>query len=764
MSRPLKPAHEQVQAADTQAQLTAYPVDLSAYLNSISLDETGLFPQFHLFGSEPSSISLDALLHWNHYLASGDEQQRQAFLAHACWLVQHAVDIGEAAGWPHAGPVPGRPTSGSWLSALTQGCALSVLTRACVLTEDPTFLHLADRVVRTFEHDILDGGVSAPVGTEGIFFEARAVYPAAHQLSGFLLAILGLYDYLALTGTSPIEHLVARSLRTLHRLLAEFDRGFWTCADLLQRPLSSPAHLGLQAQLLEALASHTHCEHCAAVAARWRLYLHRWPSRLRYCITRRCQMLLGRIQSVLFPRPRRGGACLRPGGREDHEGGGKLRPYAPPTITRACIPVEIFPATGGVFTVLDGLALAMKDKWHIEYLTQCIGPSPERYTIHRFCTRSMVSWTFPFVWLYVLSGTRKLISLMRKRAGYDVLLPQDGVATAGLAGLAGKLTAVRVVCIDHGHLSLFTDRNRRVYYAENMDALAANRHHRPWVVQLLARQLFICYWPSRCLLARIAARFVDHYLIPGVPGDSIEEGCNIIGIPTSRITRFGSMIDINRHVLPDAVSRATLHEQKGLAVDAIVVAIVCRLSREKGLDIALESIHQALSSLPDERRERVRVILAGDGPLRKQIAEIIAQLDLSQYCLLYGELSADEVITLLGISDIFLYTSTRGACIPMSVLEAMASACAVIASTEPLANAVLLADGRGIAVPSGDAVQAGKALTCLLNDVELCHRMGTLARDYIAEHHSPTQFRRTLLRATHWSGLDELLAAEKKDG
>jgi len=42
--------------------------------------------------------------------------------------------------------------------------------------------------------------------------------------------------------------------------------------------------------------------------------------------------------------------------------------------------------------------------------------------------------------------------------------------------------------------------------------------------------------------------------------------------------------------------------------------------------------------------------------------------------------------------------------------------------------------------------------------------MGKLARDYIAEHHSPVQFRRTLLRATYWSGLDELLATEKKIG
>ena len=93
----------------------------------------------------------------------------------------------------------------------------------------------------------------------------------------------------------------------------------------------------------------------------------------------------------------------------------------------------------------------------------------------------------------------------------------------------------------------------------------------------------------------------------------------------------------------------------------------------------------------------------------------------------------------------------------MAVLEAMASGCAVIASTEPMSNARLLAEGRGIAVPPGDAEQTALALVQLVNDLELCRRMGDLARDYIAVYHSAAVFRRTLLRATYWSGLDEFL-------
>jgi glycosyltransferase involved in cell wall biosynthesis len=419
---------------------------------------------------------------------------------------------------------------------------------------------------------------------------------------------------------------------------------------------------------------------------------------------------------------------------------------------RVCVVIQDFPTAGGVGTVLQGIEEVMKDYWQVEYLTQYVGLGADRYIIHKFGTRRMTPWYFPFVWLYVLSGIRKFISLMRHEARFDLILPQDGVFSGALAGIAGKLTGVRVVCIDHGDLSLFTPRNKRILQAERIAAIA--KKNWPWAVRLLSRKLLVFYWPSRYLLACIAARFIDHYLIPGVPGDSVDEGCQIIGIHPSRVTRYRSMIDMRHHVLPDAASKAAWREQKGLPADARVVTIACRLAPEKGLDSALHSLYQALPELAPTQRQRVRVVIAGHGPLRKQVEDDILRYGLSEYCSLWGELSSSEVIELLGGSDVFLYTSTRGACYAMAILEAMASACAVIASTEPLSNALLLAEGRGYAVPPNDVDQISQALVSLLNEEQHCQQMGRLAREYIAAYHSPELFRRELLEAT---GQRELL-------
>ena len=185
--------------------------------------------------------------------------------------------------------------------------------------------------------------------------------------------------------------------------------------------------------------------------------------------------------------------------------------------------------------------------------------------------------------------------------------------------------------------------------------------------------------------------------------------------------------------------------------------MLCRLAPEKGVDIGVESINLALSALSPEQRKRVRVIIAGDGPLRKQVEEDIHRRELSETCLLWGEASRSEVVSLLGISDIFLHTSTRGAYYTLSILEAMASTCAVVASTQPSLNVQLLAEGRGLVVPAGDAEQTAQALLRVINDPELRRQMGNLARDYIAVNHSGTKLRRVLMQATYWSALDQFV-------
>src|SRR5262249_37279608 len=168
---------------------------------------------------QPTSIAQFALAHWNAYLATGKDTHRQAFLRQAEWLLDHEEVIADGVGaWPIEFGMPKYGANPHWLSALAQGNVLSVLSRAHLLTGARPFLASAPRAVRAFQRDILDGGVQIRVGDDGCFFEEVAVYPAAHILNGFLLALFGLYDYVALTQDREIDALIRESLRTLHTM------------------------------------------------------------------------------------------------------------------------------------------------------------------------------------------------------------------------------------------------------------------------------------------------------------------------------------------------------------------------------------------------------------------------------------------------------------------------------------------------------------------------------------------------------------------
>ncbi|MBF6589180.1 MAG: glycosyltransferase [Ktedonobacterales bacterium] len=683
----------------------------------------------------PTTIAQYGLAEWNAYLHTDEERHRLAFLAQARWLVEHEVALpGGGGGWPVPIPTPMYSASRPWLSAPAQSSALSVLIRAHLLTGDADFLAAARRAADTFARDILDGGISSAISHEGICFEEVGVYPAAHVLSGFLLALIGLSDVAAHGGDSFMLALIARGHQTLHMLLDQYEHNGWTRDDLLHRRLALPRRQRLHATLLSTFAQISGCVACTAQAQRWARAPRRPLPRLRAGLARRVrgvrEGVFGAYRRVFVRVPR---AAI---------------PAAP---LRVSVPITAFPIMGGMRAVLAALVLVMAGEWRMEFLTRHIGPAvdAQHYEIQPFGRGIAAPWQFPNVWLYALAGWRKLLWLLRHGHRYDLILPQDGVFTGAFAAVAGKLAGRRVVCMEHGTSTLPYDPK---FYAERMAMLKRTR----LPMRLLSRVRYLFYWPSLRLMARITARYTDLFL---VAGDEVERDLRThLHVHPSRIIRWRFTIDFDRYAPPDAATRTHLRAARGIAEDAIVIAIAARLAPEKGIEYATKGLRDALATVSPDLRARVRVIIAGEGPLRGHIESELQEYGLANRTELWGETATHDIIQLLALSDIFLYTSTRGTNYSMAILEAMASGCAVIASTEPLTNAELLDGGRGIAIPPRDATAVAAALTRIISDMGLRGHMGHLARAYIVEAHSAAAVRRSLRRATFWA--PDLLSAD----
>lgn len=276
------------------SELPPYPIDMwpRLALPYGPLDEAGVpyarATKTYPAGHYATTIAQYALANWNTYLATGDARHKQAFMIQADWLVVNESRLSkDASGWPFTFPLHDYYALAPWLSGLTQGNGISVLVRAYRLTGEDVFLQVARRAVRTFELDIRDGGVSTSIGDDGVFFEEVAAYPAAHILNGYIYALFGLYDYVALTRDAQIATLIQDSLTTMHSLINEFDMGYWSRYDLLHRHPAPRFYHALHVTMLDALARYSGCEHCAALATRWAEYQHSFRCRFSYFIVSR---------------------------------------------------------------------------------------------------------------------------------------------------------------------------------------------------------------------------------------------------------------------------------------------------------------------------------------------------------------------------------------------------------------------------------------------------------------------------------------------
>jgi glycosyltransferase involved in cell wall biosynthesis len=672
-----------------------------------------------------TALAEQALALWNAYVTTGIETYRAKFVMLADSLVAQALPLGDGAcGWPVPLPYRKDPTRRRSLSARTQGLMLSVFVRALRLEGLPVYLETMQQAARAFARDVLDYGVAAPVGDAGLFFEDTCEYPASHCLAGTAVGLLGLHDYVAESGDATLAAVMLQAHETLHDLSDAFDAGYWTFADLLHRRIASASEHAFHVEVLSALAQSFVCDRCAKLSSRWRAYQRRSLCRLRHAATL-CGFAVRSHAVALLRKPLLG---ARRSARE----------RAPQLV---CVPIPSFPVAGGTRGVLAGIARAMADDWEIEYLTHYVGPHTDGLTIHRFGPPTWHPWQFPNLWLYVLSGGSRLFSLMRQGRRYGLILPQDGVFTAAFAGIVGKLLGVRVVCMDHGNVTL---PHSDAFHKERLNLLAG----RPRFPRLLSRARYMAYWPSLALLAHLGAALADHFLPAG--DDVATAHVQHYRVHPSRITQFPFLIDIEQFTPLDDMTRAEHRLQMGLAPDAVVIAMINRLAVEKGLSTAVEALHMMMQALAPDLRARVRVAIAGDGPLRAQLQADLASHNMEDICLVLGEQTPQEVARLLGISDIFLYAGTRGTN-PVAVLEAMAAACCVVATLAPALVGRYLDNGRGLAIPVGDVVAMKEALVEAVSDLPEGRVKGARAREYVARRFTAHALRRALLRATFWT-------------
>lgn len=158
------------------------------------------------------------------------------------------------------------------------------------------------------------------------------------------------------------------------------------------------------------------------------------------------------------------------------------------------------------------------------------------------------------------------------------------------------------------------------------------------------------------------------------------------------------------------------------------VLTCCRLVEGKGVDRLL----RALATCSNE----IHLVVAGDGPQRRQLESLAAQLEITSRVTFTGWLGPDELAERRDQADLFALLSTHDS-FGMAYLEAMASGLPVLGSDWQAIPDVVPAGEAGLLVDPCNDVLIAEALQRLASDEDLRRRLGEHGRNLVREHWSP---------------------------
>ena len=166
-------------------------------------------------------------------------------------------------------------------------------------------------------------------------------------------------------------------------------------------------------------------------------------------------------------------------------------------------------------------------------------------------------------------------------------------------------------------------------------------------------------------------------------------------------------------------ARADVRAELGLT-DEVAVVSTGRLAEQKGLEHLLRAV-----SLLGTDRARVRVLLAGDGPLLEPLTHLAADLGVLDTVRFLGFRS--DIGDLLSAADIVVLPSLWEG-LSVSLLEAMAAGRAVV-TTSIGSNREVTRDGAVVSlVPPKDPAALATAVRELVDDPARREELGRLAR------------------------------------
>src|SRR6266850_2273958 len=160
-----------------------------------------------------------------------------------------------------------------------------------------------------------------------------------------------------------------------------------------------------------------------------------------------------------------------------------------------------------------------------------------------------------------------------------------------------------------------------------------------------------------------------------------------------------------------------------------MVAFAGRLSREKGADVLVRAFRHVVSEIPN-----ARLVMAGDGPERASLVQLVATLGLRSHVTLLGYLTRDELERSVAKAWVQAIPSRWSEPFGNVAAEAMMRGTAVVATASGGLSSLVQDGQTGSLVPTNEVDSLARALVRFLRDRDLAEQTGRRAREFALRH------------------------------
>lgn len=157
------------------------------------------------------------------------------------------------------------------------------------------------------------------------------------------------------------------------------------------------------------------------------------------------------------------------------------------------------------------------------------------------------------------------------------------------------------------------------------------------------------------------------------------------------------------------------------------IITIGRLIKSKGMDLCIKAFALISDSYPVARFQ-----ILGEGPERKDLERLAAQLGLSERVIFRGHVSMEEVAAELAASDVFLFMSYKvGERLPNVVKEAMLNKALCVVSESPGIEELIQDGQTGFILGKNSPEEAAKTIERIFSDRTEVEPVRASAYDFV---------------------------------